>query len=156
MVNDLSTQINKVFTDKKLILSTAESCTGGLLGGSITAVSGASAYFNKGYITYSNEAKTQLLGVKTETIGKFGAVSEKTANEMVAGLLSECDVGVAITGVAEGQSETKPAGLVYIAVGTKHGIKCEKFNFSGNRNEVREQSVNSAMHLILKSAELFD
>ena len=156
MVNDLSRQINKVFTDKKLILSTAESCTGGLLGGNITAVSGSSVYFNKGYITYSNEAKTQLLGVKIETLDKFGAVSEETANEMVAGLLPDCDIGVAITGVAEGQSETKPAGLVYIAVGTKHGITCKKFNFSGDRREVREQSVNSALEMILKSAELFD
>ena len=156
MANDLSTQINKVFTEKSLILSTAESCTGGLLGGSITAVSGSSAYFNKGYITYSNQAKTEILGVKTETLEKFGAVSEQTANEMVAGLLPDCDVGVAITGVAEGQSERKPAGLVYIAVGSKHGITCEKFNFSGDRNEVRGQSVDCAMEMVLKSAELFD
>jgi len=152
---NLSEQIKQTLITKKLSLSCAESCTGGMLSSYITEVSGSSEYFHKGYITYSNDAKIKDLGVNSDTIKKFGAVSEQTALEMLSGL--NTDIGITITGIAgPTQSEKKPIGLVYIAIKYLNNYDCVKNNFSGNRGEIRTQSVEKAMQMILNSTKNLD
>lgn len=147
---NLSKEIKQTLIEKKLSLACAESCTGGMLSSYITQVSGSSKYFQKGYITYSNDEKIKDLGVNPETIEKFGAVSEQTALEMLSGL--DTDIGIAITGVAgPTHSEEKTIGLVYIAIKYLNNYECVKNNFSGKRDEIRFQSVEKAMKMILNS-----
>ena len=135
-----------------LSISTAESCTGGMIAAAITNVSGASAFFGTGVVTYSNEAKMKLIGVNKETLEKYGAVSEQTAAEMAEGVLKlgESDVSVAVTGIAgpTGGTAEKPVGLVYIGVSGKYGTFVYKNIFNGNRDEVRKQTVNTAFKLV--------
>lgn len=134
---------------RKLSLSTAESCTGGMIASAVTNVSGASDIFGMGVVTYSNEAKMKLIGVKEETLKKYGAVSAKTASEMAEGVLklSQADVSVAVTGIAgpTGGTSEKPVGLVYIGVSGKYGTFTFENNFKGNRDEVRRQTVDKAL-----------
>ena len=134
---------------RKLTVSTAESCTGGMIASTITNVSGASEFFGTGVVTYSNEAKIKLINVKPETLEKFGAVSEQTVIEMAEGVLklSEADVSVAVTGIAgpTGGTAEKPVGLVYIGVSGKHGTVTFKNIFYGNREQVRKQTVDKAL-----------
>lgn len=137
-----------------LMLVTAESCTGGLLSSVLTDIPGSSTIFERGFITYSNEAKIEMLAVPADTLNREGAVSSATAIAMAKGALrnSRADVGVAITGIAgPGSDRTdKPVGLVYIAYGAKDGpIQCAEHKFSGNRETIRSQSVEAAFkHLI--------
>ena len=135
-----------------LTISTAESCTGGMIASAITNVSGASGFFGAGVVTYSNEAKAKLIGVNKETLDKYGAVSEQTAKEMAEGvlMLGEADVAVAVTGIAgpTGGTVEKPVGLVYIGVSGKYGTVAFKNNFTGNRDEVRRQTVERAFELV--------
>lgn len=135
-----------------LTISTAESCTGGMIASAITNVSGSSQFFGTGVVTYSNEAKMKLIGVKKETLEKYGAVSEQTASEMAEGVLKlgEADVSVAVTGIAgpTGGTPEKPVGLVYIGVSGKYGTFAYKNNFDGNRDEVRKQTVERAFELV--------
>ncbi len=135
-----------------LTISTAESCTGGMIASAITNVSGASAFFGTGVVTYSNEAKMKLIGVNKETLDKYGAVSEQTATEMAEGVLKlgESDVSVAVTGIAgpTGGTTEKPVGLVYIGVSGKNGTYVYKNIFNGNRDEVRKQTVSTAFELV--------
>ena len=139
---------------KKLTISTAESCTGGLLSGTITNCSGVSEVFLETIVTYSNEAKKKELGVKQATLDKFGAVSEQTAYEMAKGIVKRCntDVGLSVTGIAgpTGGTEEKTVGLVYIGCNVKGKIVVEKFQFGGNRAKVRENSVIQAINLLRK------
>jgi len=147
----------KELKEKGLKLITVESCTGGLIGKKITDVSGASEVYVGGLITYSNEMKMMLCGVKEETLRAFGAVSEETATEMAEGALKRygADIAVSVTGVAgPGCSERKPAGLVYIGIATKNKSGAKQYNFSGNREEVREQSAKNAIYTALKEASL--
>ncbi len=136
-----------------LTVSTAESCTGGMIASAITNVSGSSGFFGTGVVTYSNEAKMKLIGVKKETLEKYGAVSEHTASEMAEGILklSGADVSVAVTGIAgpTGGTAEKPVGLVFIGVSGKYGTFTYKNNFNGNRDEVRKQTVDRAFELVL-------
>ena len=136
----------------KLTLSTAESCTGGLLSGRIVNVSGASDVFMEGFITYSNNAKIKYLNVDADILDKYGAVSEETARQMAKGCakVSGCDVSVAVTGIAgpTGGSIEKPVGLVYIACHIKGKTVVSKRNFRGNREKIREQSVVAALDLV--------
>jgi len=136
----------------KLTVTTAESCTGGLLAARLTGVPGVSEVFKSGQVTYSNKAKHRLLGVKKHSLGKHGAVSESVAKEMAKGaaLSSKADVAVAITGIAgpDGGSEEKPVGLVYIACSVRGKTKVKEYNFSGNRNKIRESSVIAALTLM--------
>ena len=131
-----------------LTISTAESCTGGLLSGAITAVSGSSDVFSAGIVTYSNDAKMKYLGVKEETLQKYGAVSEQTAYEMSMGVkeVNCADVGVGITGIAgpTGGTEEKPVGLVYIGV---NGVVTKNI-FTGDREEVRKSAVVKALNMV--------
>lgn len=136
---------------KKLI--TVESCTGGLIGKKITDVAGSSEVYAGGLITYSNEMKMKLCGVKEDTLESYGAVSKGTAIEMAEGALKEygADIAVSVTGVAgPGCSEDKPAGLVYIGTATLNGSEAQRFNFGGNREKVREQSAKNALYSVLK------
>ena len=131
-------------------VSTAESCTAGLVAGAITDIAGSSAWFDRGFITYSNAAKTEMLGVRVETLSAHGAVSEATAREMVAGALerSSADFAVAVTGIAgpSGGSPQKPVGLVCFAWGRRGGaIRSLTQRFPGDRAAVRDASVVAAL-----------
>lgn len=138
--------------NNNLTISTAESCTGGMIASAITDVSGSSVFFGTGVVTYSNEAKMKLIGVKKETLETYGAVSEQTACEMAEGILKlgDADVSVAVTGIAgpTGGTPKKPVGLVYIGVSGKYGTFAFKNNFEGNRDEVRKQTVKRAFELV--------
>ena len=135
-----------------LTVTTAESCTGGLLSARLTGVPGVSEVFKSGQVTYSNKAKHKLLGVKKPSLDKYGAVSENVAREMAKGaaLASRADVAVAITGIAgpDGGSSSKPVGLVYIACRVRGKTKVKSYHFIGNRNKVRENSVVAALTLM--------
>jgi nicotinamide-nucleotide amidase len=135
--------------DKGFTLSTAESCTGGLLSEKITSIPGASEVFKFGAITYSNESKENILGVSGEIIRRHGAVSEETAREMAMNVknISKTDYGLSITGIAgpSGGTIAKPVGLVYIGLAYKDEIYVKKLISNGNRDKVR---LNSAMHAL--------
>lgn len=137
---------------KKMKLVTAESCTGGLLAGLFTEIAGASEVFERGYVTYSNESKSDLLRVPHRLISVQGAVSEQVASAMAQGALTQTkvDITVAITGVAGpgGGSAEKPVGLVYIALATKDGVKAVQHHFHGERSAVRMQSVAAALAML--------
>lgn len=137
-----------------LSLTTAESCTGGLVSGTIVNVAGASEVFKGGYVTYSNKLKKNVIGVKKSTLEKYGAVSEQVAEEMAKGALEEAkaDVAIATTGIAGpgGGSPEKPVGLVYIGCAVKNKVYVEKYNFSGNRNKVRQSAVVAALSMVRK------
>jgi len=133
-------------------VATAESCTGGLIAAAITDVAGASAVFGYGLVTYSNEAKQTILGVKKETLTTFGAVSEECAYEMVEGLkkVSGADCAVSVTGIAGpgGGSVEKPVGLVYMGLAWKDKIYVKKNLFQGSRDEIRQQTVKTVFAFI--------
>lgn len=137
-----------------LYLTSAESCTGGWLGQAITAVAGSSEWYERGFITYSNLAKKEMLQVSSLTLERFGAVSLEVAYEMVTGALknSSADIGVAITGIAgpSGGSELKPVGTVCFAWMLKNGFAVKKqFFFAGDREAVRKQAVVTALKGVL-------
>ena len=137
-----------------LRITTAESCTGGLLAGALTDISGASMVFDCGIISYSNDIKTDLLGVNKEIILAYGAVSSQTAEAMAQGArkLSGADIALATTGIAGpgGGSKEKPVGLVFIALTAPQTSIVKKYNFKGSRSEIRRQTVDSALALLDK------
>lgn len=139
----------------ELTVTTAESCTGGLLAGRIINVPGASEVYNEGFITYSNKAKRKYLDVSKSTLKKYGAVSERTAREMATGgvFATDSDACVAVTGLAgpDGGSEEKPVGLVYIATYMKDKVNVQKYQFKGNRAKIREQAVVKGLDLLRRS-----
>lgn len=145
----LEANVVKLLSDRKETVSTAESCTGGLLAGKIVNVPGASSVLNEGYITYANSAKEKLIGVKHETLEKFGAVSYETAYEMAEGTAkaANSDYAIGITGIAgpDGGTLEKPVGLVYIGCYAKGKVKVNKYLFNGNRDKVREYAVVNAL-----------
>ena len=136
-----------------LTISTAESCTGGMVASSIIDVAGASDVYNEGFITYSNEAKMNRLGVKKETLDRYGAVSEETAREMANGIARESGSRIAIstTGLAGpgGGSTEKPVGLVYIGIYLDGETIIRKFNFSGERNKIRKDATVASLNMLL-------
>lgn len=144
---------------KELKIATAESCTGGLIAAAITDVAGASDVFECGFVTYSNKAKTDMIKVSPETLELHGAVSSETAEEMAKGALlnSSAHITVSVTGIAGpgGATETKPVGLVYFGVATKDTLSSDKQIFSGNRHDIREQTVDHALDLLMKKAQNF-
>lgn len=151
----LEMAVVKLLLKYGLTVTTAESCTGGLLAGRIINVPGASEVFREGFITYSNKAKRKYLEVSKSTLKKYGAVSGQTAREMAAGgvFAADCDACVAVTGIAgpDGATEEKPVGLVYIATYMKKKITVEKYQFKGNREKVREQAVVKGLDLLRRS-----
>ena len=142
----------RLLEEKRLCVTTAESCTGGLIAGALVNVPGISEWFGEGYVTYSNEAKERLLGVSHQTLETYGAVSEQTAREMAEGAAkaADADVSVVSTGIAgpDGGTAEKPVGLVYIGCFCKGTVRVEKHLFDGDRAQVRAQSVQAALSLL--------
>lgn len=142
----------RLLTEAGMLLTTAESCTGGLLTGRLVNVPGASEVLSEGFITYSNESKCRYLGVNPDTLESQGAVSEQTAREMAEGAsrTTGCDAAIAVTGIAGpgGGTEAKPVGLVYIACHVKGKTTVKECRFRGNRQKIREQSVIYALDLL--------
>ncbi len=139
---------------RKLKLTTAESCTGGLVAAALTAVAGSSAAFERGFVTYSNEAKTEILGVPKTMIDRHGAVSEPVARAMAEGAIahSRADLAVAITGVAgpDGGTAEKPVGLVHFATARRGGATLAEMRlFPGDRDSIRIAAVAAALRLIV-------
>lgn len=153
----LEKQISREFARHSLSLCTAESCTGGLVAGRITSISGASGCFEGGFITYSNSAKNRLIGVPEELIEKYGAVSDKTARAMAEGARSklDTDMSVAVTGIAgpTGGTPDKPVGTVYIAVARKGKTSVRRFLFTGTRHMIRKQATEEALKFVLDELE---
>lgn len=147
----LEEQVVELLLQKGYTITFAESCTGGLLSGRLVNVSGASEVLNCSLVTYANEAKRDLLGVREETLETYGAVSRQTAYEMALGAaaFAKADVAVSVTGIAGpgGGSAEKPVGLVYMACNVKGNITVQRHIFKGNRLQVRENSVNQALKL---------
>lgn len=143
--------------EKQYDITTVESCTGGLLIGTILNVSGASGCVNEGYITYSNEAKERVVGVSHETLETYGAVSEETAREMAIGgaKVANTDVAISVTGIAgpSGGSPEKPVGLVYVGCYVKGVVEVRKYIHPGRRENVRHRSVNEAIKLAISLIE---
>jgi nicotinamide-nucleotide amidase len=143
---------------KGLMLATAESCTGGWVAQAVTAIAGSSDWFERGFVTYSNAAKMEMLRVKADTLRTHGAVSEQTAGEMAAGALarSRAQVAAAVTGIAgpAGGSAEKPVGTVCFAWALKSGaVSAETRLFKGDRESVRRQSVIAALQGVLEVLE---
>ena len=151
-------ELVKALADKKMTVSTAESCTGGLISKLITDVSGSSEVFGYGFVTYANGAKMKILGVWDEALSQYGAVSEPVAVLMSRGArrVSKSDIAVSVTGIAGpgGGTAEKPVGLVYVSLSTPDGTICRKCNFSGTREEVRRQTAEFALNLALKYLKL--
>ncbi len=151
----LEMAVVRLLKKHELTVTTAESCTGGLLAGRIVNVPGASQVFREGFITYSNKAKRKVLDVSKSTLKKYGAVSKETAREMAAGgaFAADADICIAITGLAgpDGGTEEKPVGLVYMACYMDGNVTVEKYQFKGNRNKIREQSVVKALDLLRRT-----
>lgn len=152
---NLEEKIVKELHARNQTLTTAESCTGGLLAGRILNVSGASTVYNEGHITYSNEAKERLLGVKHSTLQQFGAVSKETAAEMAKGaaLSAKADVGLSTTGIAgpTGGTSEKPVGLVYVGCYYNGETTVEECRFAGDREQNRHEAVTAVLELLWKS-----
>lgn len=136
--------------EKPLTISTAESCTGGMIASKLIEVPGISTNFIEGIVSYSNEAKIKRLKVKKETLEKYGAVSEEVAREMLAGL--KTDVGISTTGIAGpgGGTKDKPVGLVYIGIKVKNEVKVFKRELKGDRNKIRQRAMMYALYNLLK------
>ena len=155
-MNDLSSKVVRVLTKKKLTVSFAESCTGGLLASTITSISGSSKIFNMGLVTYSNNTKVKLLGVPKKTITNFGAVSYETCLSMVKNLskISKSNISISITGVAgpNGGTKKKPVGLVYMGLkkGRKTIIKKNLFKNKG-RISIQKATVKKVLKMILNN-----
>lgn len=154
---NLENYLADLLTTNNFKISAAESCTGGLFGAKITAISGSSEYFNGSAVTYSNEAKINLLGVNKETISKFGAVSEECAKEMANGSREKynTDFAISITGVAgpSGGSEVKPVGTIWIGLSSEKETYAKKFVFTKDREVNRELSVHNAINILVKEIE---
>ena len=152
-INQLSTQLGAALLSKSAIVTTAESCTGGGVAQAITDVAGSSKWFHCGYITYANHAKHKTLGVSAEVLAAQGAVCETVVIEMARGAAREAqaDYAIAISGVAgpTGGSSNKPVGTVWFACLGPQGVTTVKHQLAGDRNAVREQSVQISLQQLL-------
>jgi nicotinamide-nucleotide amidase len=158
-ISQLAEKVLSAARAKKLKIVTAESCTGGLISGCLTDIAGSSDVVERGFVTYSNEAKEDMIGVDIDILKEFGAVSAETAAEMADGALdaSPADISVAVTGIAGpgGATPQKPVGLVYIGIANRDGaVRTVKCNFSGDRATVRLATVQKALEEVL--AEVAD
>jgi len=155
----LAEDLLKTCLAKSLKVTTAESCTGGLVSGLISAVPVSSAIFSRGFITYSNRSKGEMLGVPAHMFMSHGAVSEECARSMADGALktAHADISVAVTGIAgpSGATDTKPVGLVHIAAARKgFEARHEQYVFEGDRSQVRMQAVECALKMLNNMASL--
>lgn len=154
-LKELARQLGKVLSVKGLKLALAESCTGGWVAKVVTDVGGSSAWFERGFVTYTNNAKQQMLGVDEEPLQTYGAVSEQTVEAMAQGAIqySDADVSLAISGIAgpDGGTAEKPVGLVYFAwLGRGMAPRIDKIVFTGNREVVRRQAVAHGLKGLLE------
>ena len=154
-MTDNATALITHLTETGLTLCTVESCTGGLLFSHLTAVPGASAVLDRGFLTYSNQAKQDMVGVRPETLAKFGAVSQQTAEEMASGgqMTAGTSLSVSLTGIAgpDGGSDEKPVGLVWISVCDQAGCQQTKDHyFTGDRQQIREAACEAAMAMLIE------
>ena len=153
-LNALAVELGRRLQALGLKVSTAESCTGGWVSMEITAVAGSSDWFDRGFVTYSNEAKRELLGVDAATLERHGAVSEPVAREMAEGAVrrSGADMAVSITGIAGpgGGTPSKPVGTVCFAWAGKEGTRAATMRFDGDRESVRRQAVAAALEGLLE------
>ena len=145
--------------EKKLTVTTAESCTGGMIASSIVSVSGSSAIFKSSVVTYSNEMKSKILNIPLKSINENGAVSKVIAYTMAYNVLDliNSDISIAVTGIAGpgGGSKNKPVGLVHIGIGTKQNVVTKRYLFKGNRLKVRQETTLEALKLSNKIIETF-
>lgn len=152
MDTPLIQQVSSILAERGQTVCTAESCTGGLLAAEFTTLAGSSAWFETGFVTYSDTAKQQLLNVNRATLRQYGAVSEETVREMALGALiaTKADYALSISGIAgpDGGSEEKPVGTVWFGFATKQRIWAKKSNFSGSRNEIRNHAVQYALAIL--------
>ena len=156
VVKMLSQELGELLRQKGLTISCAESCTGGLLTGCLTEIAGSSDYVMGSVVSYTNQVKNRIIGVKQTTLAEYGAVSAAVAQEMAEGIrtLIGTDIGVSVTGNAgPGASEDKAVGLVYIGVTGKKGTVTGENHFDGNRSAVREQAVEKALKMVLEYIE---
>ena len=157
----LEEKVIEKLREYQLKITTAESCTGGLIAATLVNVAGASYVLEEGYITYSNEAKIKLLGVREESLKEYGAVSRQVAEQMAEGAagLAGADAALAATGIAgpDGGTREKPVGLVYIGCYLQGKTVVSENHFTGSRTEVRKQTVEAALKLLLEQLdEAFD
>lgn len=155
---NLSHQVGEALAQHGLVLTTAESCTGGGVATAITDIAGSSAWFDRAFVTYSNEAKIEMLGVSADTLDQYGAVSEPTVREMAQGALahSRADIAIAISGIAGpgGGTQEKPVGTVCFAWCDRHSWqKIETRHFNGNRDAVRSAAVETALEVLYKELQ---
>lgn len=145
---------------KNILISSAESCTGGLVSAALTSISGSSDVFERGFVTYSNQAKHQAIGVSVDLLGMYGAVSKEVAKAMAEGVLNHslAHLSIAVTGIAgpTGGTKEKPVGLVHIASRCmKNPTLHEEHHFKGNREKIRIESVRASLRLLLKQIDAF-
>ena len=155
---ELADRVGRVLRQRQWLLTTAESCTGGWVAQVVTSVSGSSEWFDRGFVTYSNQSKREMLSVAGQTLDDYGAVSEAVVREMAAGALqcSQAQVSLAISGVAGpgGGTLDKPVGTVWVAWAVhEQGVSAEKFRFLGDRRAVRAQAVEQALLGVLGAVE---
>jgi PncC family amidohydrolase len=150
----LEVLVGELITKRGLKLATAESCTGGLIGHLLTNVAGSSMYYLGGVTAYANEAKARLLGVRWETLEKYGAVSSETVIEMARGIRTalEADIGISVSGIAGpgGGSPEKPVGTVWIGLSSQREEYSRHYLWSGDRLAVKEQSAQAALGLLVE------
>jgi len=158
----LAAETGAVLHSKGMVLTSAESCTGGWIGEVVTMISGSSAWYDRGFITYTNTAKQQMLRVQAETLQNYGAVSEQTVREMATGALaaSSAQIAVSVSGVAgpTGGTPDKPVGTVCIGWAQNGGtagsmVRAKTFRFDGDRESVRRQSVIRALKGVIEMAD---
>ena len=151
----LAAQVGEMLKSRGLLLATAESCTGGGVAQAVTEIAGSSEWFERGFVTYANAAKVEMLGVRAETLRLHGAVSEAAVREMAEGALahSHAHISLAVSGIAGpgGGTPEKPVGTVFFAWSIRNGAThARKHLLTGNRAEIREQSVRIALHGLLE------
>ena len=150
---ELPDKISNMLKNQKLVIATAESCTGGLIAHTLTNISGSSEYFDRGIVSYSNRAKMELLDVSENMLKKYGAVSMEVAKSMAKDvrIKSNVDIGISTTGIAgpTGGSKEKPVGLVFIAVSMERNTVVKKFNFSGDRSQNKKSTCDATLDMLL-------
>jgi nicotinamide-nucleotide amidase len=154
-MKNLAEKILQKLRDKKYTIATAESCTGGGIAYTLTDIAGCSDVVDRGFVTYSNQAKMDMLGVSSISLKQYGAVSQEVAIEMAEGAKKngKVDIAVSVTGIAGpgGASDKKPVGLVHLAVATAKNTLHEKHIFAGNRTEIRNQTIETALNMVMQA-----
>lgn len=154
-ISVLSVEVGEALSERGLMLATAESCTGGWVAQAVTSVAGSSRWFERGFVTYANVAKQEMLGVDAKTLALFGAVSEAAVREMAAGAISHshADIALSVSGIAGpgGGSEDKPVGTVWFGWAVKEGeTSALRLALHGDRQTIRRQAVGAALEGVLK------